>query len=458
MITKKLLLIPIILIITIFFLERKIILIEKRYQGKIYPNIFADNINLSNKTKNEVDQIYYQLNKKLQAEKIIIYLKNQPVATFSGKQFNLHFDSNYLFKKSYNIGREKDLRKKFFHLTQLFIFRNPIYIKNTVSYNKSIINDFIHQQEDIYNKPAKNALFKFKNNRVVAFKKEENGEEILTKEFLENFDRILLQNRSPKKIITIKTKIIKPEITLASTNNFGIEEMIGFGKSDFSGSITERVHNIILAASKLNGILIAPNKVFSFNETVGDISSLTGYKPAYIIKDGKTILGDGGGVCQVSTTLFRAALNAGLPIIERHPHAYRVHYYENDSKPGLDATVFSPYIDLKIKNDTPAYILIQTEVDQKNNLLFFYIYGKKDQRKVILSPIIVWDVIPPPEPKYQDDPTLKKGTIKQIEWAAWGAKSSFTYKVSQKGKIIFEKTFFSSYRPWPAVFLVGTAD
>jgi vancomycin resistance protein YoaR len=458
MITKKLLLIPIILIITIFFLERKIVIIEKRYQGKIYPNIFADNINLSNKTKNEVDQIYYQLNKKLQAEKIIIYLKNQPVATFSGKQFNLHFDSNYLFKKSYNIGREKDLRKKFFHLTQLFIFRNPIYIKNTVSYNKSIINDFIHQQEDIYNKPAKNALFKFKNNRVVAFKKEENGEEILTKEFLENFDRILLQNRSPKKIITIKTKIIKPEITLASTNNFGIEEMIGFGKSDFSGSITERVHNIILAASKLNGILIAPNKVFSFNETVGDISSLTGYKPAYIIKDGKTILGDGGGVCQVSTTLFRAALNAGLPIIERHPHAYRVHYYENDSKPGLDATVFSPYIDLKIKNDTPAYILIQTEVDQKNNLLFFYIYGKKDQRKVILSPIIVWDVIPPPEPKYQDDPTLKKGTIKQIEWAAWGAKSSFTYKVSQKGKIIFEKTFFSSYRPWPAVFLVGTAD
>jgi len=458
MITKKLLLIPIILIITIFFLERKIVLIEKRYQGKIYPNIFADNINLGNKTKNEVYQIYYQLNKKLESEKIIIYLKNQPVATFSGKQLNLHYDDNYLFQKAYNIGREKDLRKKISHLTQLFIFKKPIYIKNTVSYNKSIINDFIHEQEDIYNKPAKNALFKFKNNRVVAFKKEENGEEILTKEFIENFEQIVSKDRSPKKIIKIKTKIIKPNITLASTNNFGIEEMIGFGKSDFSGSITERVHNIILAASKFNGVLIEPNKVLSFNETVGDISSLSGYKPAYIIKDGKTILGDGGGVCQVSTTLFRAALNAGLPIIERHAHAYRVHYYENDSKPGLDATVFSPYVDLKIKNDTPAYILIQTEVDQKNNLLFFYLYGKKDQREVILSPITVWDVVPPPEPKYQDDPTLKKGTIKQIEWAAWGAKSSFTYKVSQKGQIIFEKTFFSSYRPWPAVFLVGTAD
>jgi vancomycin resistance protein YoaR len=234
--------------------------------------------------------------------------------------------------------------------------------------------------------------------------------------------------------------------------------MIGFGKSDFSGSINERIHNLILAASKFNGVLIAPNKVFSFNETVGDISSLSGYKPAYIIKDGKTILGDGGGVCQVSTTLFRAALNAGLPIVERHAHAYRVHYYENDSKPGLDATVFSPYVDLKIKNDTPAYILIQTEVDKKNNLLFFYLFGKKDQREVNLSPITVWDVVSPPEPKYQDDPTLKKGTIKQIEWAAWGAKSSFNYKVTKKGEIIFEKTFFSSYRPWPAVFLVGTAD
>ena len=100
-------------------------------------------------------------------------------------------------------------------------------------------------------------------------------------------------------------------------------------------------------------MLIPPGGTISYNEIVGDISAATGYQPAYIIKDGRTILGDGGGVCQVSTTLFRAGLSAGLPILERHPHAYRVHYYEEGGyKPGLDATVFAPGVDLKMKNDT----------------------------------------------------------------------------------------------------------
>jgi vancomycin resistance protein YoaR len=86
---------------------------------------------------------------------------------------------------------------------------------------------------------------------------------------------------------------------------------------------------------------------------------------------GKTVLGDGGGICQVSTTLFRAALNSGLPISEYHAHAYRVGYYENDAKPGLDATVFGPTVDFKFINNTPASILIQTIVDKENNKLLF---------------------------------------------------------------------------------------
>jgi vancomycin resistance protein YoaR len=263
----------------------------------------------------------------------------------------------------------------------------------------------------------------------------------------------------PKKItLIIKSKIIESEITLAKANSFGIEELISEGKSDFSHSISERIHNIILASSKFNGVLIPKDKIFSFNETIGDISSLTGYKPAYIIKEGKTVLGDGGGVCQVSTTLFRAALNAGLPIIERHAHAYRVYYYENDSKPGFDATVFAPSVDLKIKNDTPAYILIQTQVDKNNNLLYFYLYGKRDNRIVEISPVKVWDIIPPPSPLYQEDPTLKKGIVKQIDFAAWGAKANFHYKVTKDDQILFEKDFFSSYKPWRAIYLVGVGE
>jgi vancomycin resistance protein YoaR len=91
---------------------------------------------------------------------------------------------------------------------------------------------------------------------------------------------------------------------LAQTNNFGIEELIGVGTSNFTHSAPERVYNVTLATSKFNGVLIPKGAVISFNDLVGDISSLTGYKQAYVIKNGRTVLGDGGGVCQVSTTLF----------------------------------------------------------------------------------------------------------------------------------------------------------
>jgi vancomycin resistance protein YoaR len=276
-------------------------------------------------------------------------------------------------------------------------------------------------------------------------------------DFLSGINNLVGEHKT-SLVVDVAYEIIKPEFTLSTANDFGIIEKIGQGQSDYSGSISERIHNIILASSKFHGILIPKDEIFSFNKTVGDISALTGYKPAYIIKNGRTVLGDGGGVCQVSTTLFRAAINTGLPIIERVSHAYRVHYYENDGKPGFDATVFNPSADLKFKNDTSAYILIQTEIDKTNNILTFMLYGKKDNRIAQISDAKVWDVLPPPEPLYQDDPTLKKGITKQIDWSSWGAKAIFHYKVEKEGKTIADQDFFSQYRPWQAVFLVGTAD
>ena len=258
--------------------------------------------------------------------------------------------------------------------------------------------------------------------------------------------------------IAIVKTILKPKITLAQTNTYGIEELIGEGISDYTHSIPQRIHNLLLGTSKFNGVLIPKNATFSFNTTVGDISSTTGYQPAYIIKEGKTVLGDGGGICQVSTTLFRAVLNTGLPIAEYHAHAYRVGYYENDAKPGLDATVFGPSVDFKFINDTPASILIQTSADEENNKLYFKFYGKRDNRSVELTSPRIYDVTSPPEPQYQDDPTLKKGVTRQIDFSAPGTRSSYSYKVTKGNVVTFQKDFLNWYQPWRAVYLVGTAD
>jgi vancomycin resistance protein YoaR len=236
----------------------------------------------------------------------------------------------------------------------------------------------------------------------------------------------------------------------------GITELIGQGESFYKGSIPGRIHNVILASSRASGVLVGPGEVFSFNETVGDISAATGYKTAYIIKNGRTELGDGGGLCQVSTTLFRAALNAGLEIIERKPHSYRVAYYEQGGfKPGLDATVYAPSVDLKIKNNTDNHILIQAIPDPTNYHLTYEVYGKKDGRNVELSDIRILSQSPAPPPLYQEDPTLKNGEIKQVDFAASGAKTTFDYKVVKNGEVLGASTFVNNFRPWQAVFLYG---
>lgn len=433
---------------------------EKNIGDRIYPNVYLDKKNFGLKTKEDVINFYDKKSSELKKTSVIVLYENEPIATFSSQTLELKYDGKTIAERAHLIGRSSNTPSKYFQKILTIFNLRKFYFDSQIVYDNSNVKDFLSQSEDKYNTPAKNALFKFEKGKVSKFRKESNGLRILSNLLLPDLDKSIdsFKTDIKNKKIVLKSEIISPEIKLSDINEYGIEEFVAEGKSDYTHSIPQRVHNLTLAASKFNGVLIPKGKTFSFVETVGDISSTTGYQPAYVIKDGKTVLGDGGGVCQVSTTLFRAALNAGLPIIERNAHAYRVGYYENDSQPGFDATVYAPTVDLKIKNDTPGYILIETEIDKENNLLYFRFYGKKDDRKVEISKATVYDIVPPLPPKYQDDPTLKKGVTKQVDFAAGGAKAFFSYKVFQGEKITIDTKFYSNFRPWAAVFLVGTAD
>ncbi|KKQ15947.1 MAG: VanW family protein [Candidatus Daviesbacteria bacterium GW2011_GWA1_36_8] len=257
-----------------------------------------------------------------------------------------------------------------------------------------------------------------------------------------------------QKTIELPVTVVKPKNKL--TNDLGINELIGRGVSNFAGSIPNRIYNIELTAQRINGALIPPGEIFSFNSTIGDVSADNGYKQAYVIKSGRTVLDDGGGVCQDSTTVFRAALNAGLPIVKRTAHAYRVGYYEQGFPPGLDATIFTPSVDFQFKNDTPAHILLQAYT--RGTTLYIDLYGTSDGRFVEMTKPIVLNQTPPPDPLYQDDPSLPRGTTKQVDFSAWGANVSFSRTVTRNGEVIISDTFKSNYRPWQAVYLVGTAQ
>lgn len=326
-------------------------------------------------------------------------------------------------------------------------------------YGEEAIEKLVAEIAKSVNREPQDSVFIFEEGRVKEFAPAIDGITVSSESLTEKIKESLTTlETSEDTLVTVDVPVERkaPKIQIEDVNNLGIKELIGRGSSRFAGSIANRIYNISLASLRFKGVLLAPGETFSFNEVLGDVSLFTGYKQAYIIKDGKTILGDGGGVCQVSTTLFRAILNAGLPIIERRAHSYRVGYYEQDSPPGLDATVYAPTTDLKFKNDTPGHILIQPVVDSKRANLAFEIYGTSDGRIAKISKPVVTNVVAPPEDLYQDDPTLPTGVVKQVDFKAWGAKVTFNYTVKRDGETIFQKTFVSNYLPWQAVYLRGT--
>jgi vancomycin resistance protein YoaR len=287
-------------------------------------------------------------------------------------------------------------------------------------------------------------------NQVTGFEITKNGRELDSKKFGEDFRNALFNGTETVEISLIE---VTGEDNPAK---YGISELIGVGNSNFRGSAAGRIKNLTLAAERTSGILVPPGATYSFNRSVGAISAATGYDQAYIIRAGRTVLGEGGGVCQTSTTLFRAILNAGLPITERHPHAYRVSYYELDSQVGFDAAIYQPSLDLQFRNDTENYILVQASWNLEANTLTFRLYGTSDGREVKISDPVVSNVIPAPEALYQDDDTLPEGTIRQIDFAAAGANVYFTREVTRDGEVLYEDTITSRFQPWRAVFLVGT--
>ncbi len=435
---------------------------DKKLENRIYPQVYIDKVAVGEKTKKDAEILFSKKADELQKLTITVKYEDQSVATLSGKQLRVRRNVEETVERAYQVGRATDLPTRFTQRIGSLFNRQRFDFATQLTFDQSSLGKFIAEQEKKYNKEPKDALFKFENNRVVTFQPEEDGIRINSEKLIADIEtKIIFWKKNPKhETVVLADEIIKPKITLANSNDFGIEELIGEGKSNYAGSIPERVHNLTLAASKFNGVLIPKGGVISFNEIVGEITGASGYKQAYVIKAGRTVLDDGGGVCQISTTLFRAGLNSGLPILERTAHAYRVGYYENDSKPGFDATIYSPSVDLKIKNNTSASILIQTFIDHATGNVSFRFYGKKDDRQIYISPGTLTDVSPPPEPKYEDDPTLKKGVVKQVDFAAWGGKTNFSYRVTSvtNPEINFEKTFYSNFRPWQAVYLVGKAD
>ncbi|MEK7116216.1 MAG: VanW family protein [Patescibacteria group bacterium] len=230
----------------------------------------------------------------------------------------------------------------------------------------------------------------------------------------------------------------------------GVKELLGVGISQFSGSPVNRRKNIAHGVLLVNGSLIAPGDTFSLLKTLGSVDEKHHWLPELVIKGNETKPEFGGGLCQIGTTTFRSALAAGLPIVERKNHSYRVRYYE---PAGTDATIYEPKPDMRFLNDTGHHILINAYT--KGDAVFFEFWGTKDGRVIEQTRPVISHIVKPPPLRMIETLGLAPGKKKCTETAHAGANASFNYTVTYANAEVKKETFRSHYRPWQAVCLIG---
>jgi vancomycin resistance protein YoaR len=247
-----------------------------------------------------------------------------------------------------------------------------------------------------------------------------------------------------------------PDTALAE--EVGIVELVAEGDSYFIGSPSGRDHNIRLAATKFDGIVIPPGETFSFNHFLGEVSAEAGYDESYITAGEQLAIEVGGGICQVSTTAFRAAFWGGYPITERWPHNNRIGYYElRKAGVGMDATVYSPYVDLRFVNDRDYPLLIETEIEDAEHRLVFRFYSTDDGRQVEKEGPDVSGRTKPGPPIYQLDEDLDPGTVVKWQSAVDGLTAVVVRKVyDAAGDLVAEDTFVSKHDARRAAYHYGT--
>ncbi len=245
-----------------------------------------------------------------------------------------------------------------------------------------------------------------------------------------------------------------PKRTVEDFYKQGIRHYFSGGTSNFAGSPSYRVQNIIAAAKQIDGRYLESRAIFAFNQSIR-LNTEQGFVLGNIIR-GSTLSKElGGGICQVSTTVWRAAYNSGLPILERHQHSYRVSYYD---PPGFEATVFAPSKNLRFRNDTTSALWMQLEWDVDTGQLGLYFFGVRPERQVQISQPRISNEKPAPRDRFVPDVGVKLGDVQIVSGAESGMQTRIDRTVQyNSGRIIRDSTK-SRYVPWAAIYAVHPKD
>ncbi len=302
------------------------------------------------------------------------------------------------------------------------------------SLDKSAVTAYVASLARQTDQKPKNAALSMKDNQLAVTAPSRDG---VTLDQPSAVDSILraLSKPADDRSVPLDIQTVKADVNETNLDSLGIKEQISQGQTFFPGSPSTRMTNVRTGAARFNGILLKPDEVFSFGGLLGEVNASTGYVPELVILADHEEKQYGGGLCQVSSTAFRAALLAGLPILQRSNHAFAINYYTAPfGVPGVDATIYYPQVDFKFKNDTGHYILMQTTM--QGTTLKFDFFGTKTKTGTIRGPEFVTgnsDHTKPSHTVFYRDILDPEGKVHKTDTFHTRYKSSLDYPIETTG-------------------------
>lgn len=366
----------VIISITILFLLTYAIDSFIIHKGKIYPNITLLNKEIGGLNKEESLQYLQPMAEKAINTAILIDNNGWQLRIIPQDQLNANIEIEDKINEAYSIGRRGSL---FFRVKErLSLIKNKYPLKPVVKFENNKIDSFFSDLKSNVERPYEDAIFAI--DRIVPAR---TGIEVDQEQFLIDIENSILSAFDSDDQIIVKLPVIIHNPSISTTevlNIHGFFKIISKYDTPLTGKGENTLYNIKKAAKEVNGIIINPGETISFNEIVGPAEKDDGYKESTIISNGQFINGYGGGVCQVSTTLYNAALLANLQILERYNHS--IYDKPTNYVPiGQDAAVFFGFKDLKVKNSLDQKIVIFTDTDSE--VLSVIIWGEKPLDKEI---------------------------------------------------------------------------
>ncbi len=406
------------------------------FRNRIYPGIQLKNIDLKGNTLGDVELVLDNI-------EIVFIGPESMITTMSLREMGIIPRVKQIFDTAFSFGRIGPWPRTY--IERLRLAREGTEIPFSYYLDEGLLDWGTGLLENNINSDPVDAFFKINLSRS------EIQDELVPERYgymLDKHNLLLsiqqvLNDPHSSFVVEVPMEKISPDITISLLKEKGIESLASSCSTRFDPMNTNRVHNIELAASHLHNYLLAPGEILSLNALIGDTTPEKGYREAFVMVGNELVPGYGGGVCQISTTLYNAALLANLQIIERHNHHMSIPYIA----PGRDATIVYGVRDLKFRNNRDHHIFINADVDYDK--LRFSLFGTPMEENVIIDTQILAVYEPPV--RYFYTPEVSLGEEDIIEGSPGYLVEVWKYVYRGEEELGRKIISVDSYTPHPTI-------